>query len=349
MTEHIHQNEAARGQELEPALAFHDTLSKIIEFGQEATVMKFLTEDEASLYGSKLADMAQEKMSLIEGVREVDLTVSGEGVRVPNVTFIPAEFAEDRSGTAVILDTNQPLRKLELFEELPARFDAFCVRPMKSEADGMYHIEFSMLARVGRTEHHEIPIIEGMTLPLVSTMMHYRTLIALDGTSEVSVDEVVRKQELQESEALVEKYARNPVVGGAFGRYLNRTVTALRTENEQTFTDMKNVRLIRALGRAGAAQARVGMKESEIISRTLLYKFGHMRDMRVVYDEMQADDSTSVTKYASGKLVEVVMPRSIDDTAQASFALEGVSGPENDDPEEGIHLIPLTQIRTLRF
>jgi|GEM_PF-7093188 len=356
MSEREVQNETQQQKpvEVKSGEEFLKAYSVLENFGRQAKTMIFSTEQEATEACTLYVNRGVEELSKIEGIKTLDLVISGDGVSVPNVKIQP--LGQDDGGTeggnmgamgvATYLDPEMPIRKLDITEELPARFDNIYGKVHGHEA-GMYGVSFSMSVYVGGSRGI-VMNVPGYPDDFATVSTYHKAVVALDGTSSVSVEAIEKYREREAREAYVRRYEHSPITTGAFGVYLRRINQALSKE-EREFTHLNNVRLIRALGRIGAERAESGEAASDIISRTLLYRLGPMRSLRVAYDEVI--DETPTKGFVSGNLLEVIMPQAPGDGIAPAMAIEGIKSFElnPNDIEQGIHIVPMTRVRAFEF
>lgn len=348
--EYIEQNEPMESEILRAAHQFVAFTEKIRDF--EITAVTLRTQEDAEeakrLYTHHLLEAA----NAIEGVGLLDLTLSGEGVSVPNMTV--SKIGEDGElplGALVHVDHDEPMRKLQVAEDMSARFEGIWIDVKKSE--GGFRLATSLIVQIGETNQYGMNVIPDSPVSFVTVTANRRGLVALDGTADISVDVIEMDRITQESKQLAKKYANSPYVGGAFGRYLGRLESALRSEDEKSFTALKHPRIIRALGRAGAENAAENPKATIAIQDSLLHRIGQNRQLQIVYADKQLSTNGEIEtlrKYVNGRLLHVAVGGL--DSAEGGvpqFVLDGVSGEMNGIPDYGVHYIPLTQVEQFSF
>lgn len=341
-------NERYESVELRSGRQFLDFVEKMKDF--ELTSPSLLTLGDAEGARRMLLERYLNSANTIEGVNELDLTLSGDGVVVPNIsTYQLNKGDESQHGFMVTVDNEAQTRKLELAEDIPARFEGFLINI--DNGDLGFRLKTSLIVRMGQAHQFSMDIIPELGVPMVAATTNMRALVALDGSAHISVDALELERRNLENKEMARRYSRLPYVTGAFGKHLNRLELALQKDNKETFTSLNNPRIIRALGRTGAENASESSLAATVIEDSLLLRIGQNRELQIVYSERSATnhgEELKVRKYVKGRLLHVAVNGIIGEKIPR-FVLDGASSSLDGRPEYGVHYVPFTQVEQFSF
>lgn len=345
--EHVHQ-----GYSYEKDVAFDVKrfIENSIAFSKE--MPGFTTKEGAekarAIYTEQLISHAAE----IKDISEIDLTVSGEGVLIPALSVNDAHLDDDGGSSGVYMYTRNdaPMCSLDLGEEISVRFRGVNVQVV--EDDFGYKLKSSMIVALNTTLQKSMQVDPEIPVPFVHISIDRLGLVALDGSAGISVDLLEAEHLEQEAKERARQYTKTSFTGGAFGKYLNRLETAFSKADRTVYTELKNPRLVRALGRAAAEIIPADHRTLNTMQDTLLYRLGKDRLLDVTHANVAINDEGKIVHSkinVKGRLLHVAVENADGAGDSPQFVLEGMAQVDGNIPYQGTHYVPFTEVEQLSF
>lgn len=324
---------------MERALRFEGIINDIRRVNKSVESSVFKSEQGALSAKNILIAGVNDRLAAIGGVEDIELRLTGDRTFVPN-TFILRDEGDDSVGPSIgfRFDAEESMRELNAFESVTGIFKELVGTVVETD-DGRYGLHLYIVSELRPVETATVTANLGGRDHLVVSAVFFQGAITRLTTDDGVEIEYLHKERERRTE--LAEAARRGVIRGALRRQLSRIGQALHQENVSDFIPLKKLDMLQKIGEIGTEEVRADFSKSTVIGKAILHTIGKERALRVFYREDIGIRSVA------GKLVEVLMPLSEDDSMPPSLVIEGKS---NDGPPTGgLYQVELNSIYDVRF
>jgi hypothetical protein len=302
----------------------------------------YVSLDEATSSLHQINSFATAELSALKGVTNIELTLSGEGVRVPQLEAKEYHDSdEEHRGMVIAFNESAVLKPLELFETRHGSIEAVWTT-INSTPDGNgYTIEPNLVVRLKDIRTYPFTLNKSEA-SIADVHVVEKALVRLDGSSQISMRTL---EKIRSDGELHDHLAKFGILNSLFYRQLNNVQAALHNEHPTEFVDLIDIKKLHRIGTLGESLARKSYEHSHVISQSIMNTFGSERFVSVSYATILPNRKL-MTPSVKGKIIEVLMPQSFEDETEPSLILE-VAGDSSNSTR--ITKVPFAHIVDFKF
>lgn len=325
MAEHLYTPTSEKNDKFENERNLELLLGKIFKEARKLQSVTYPSGEEAQRTINDFNESSLEQLRKIDNIAAIDLLLSGEGVRVPNVTMQAIESQDIGLGIGAIIDNDAPFVSLAPFETVEARIGSLHGSLAEMGDEGKHTIRLFAIAVLKEVASESVTV-PGTNIPIMKMTVSRQALIDLSPNSVIEVDvlqkDVARKE-------MVEELAKLGIVNSLFKQQLNKLQQALYSEDPLQFTELTKLNFLYKLGELGAQQSRRSQQHSDAVSKAVLETIGDQRPLKITYKDPLESIENHV--YVTGHLIEVLMPSSYEDSLEPTLIVEVKSDTSSED------------------
>jgi len=327
MSEHLSADVEHIEELRTPEEQLETAIGTIRKYAETIAQLKFYTLDEARECMDQFTQESSDVLSAIHGRAEIELSMRGQGVFVPNVSFARVSSHDGESeGVALLHSKKQQLRTIEAYESESAYAEG--VWTGASLHEDSYRINAYLVTVLHGLDRTTVPLVDDPALLLTETITKRRALVKLDDTSEILVTSLERIRQKNELDIEIAKHGLTRTL---FKAQLNKLQSMFYIENTQDFTEMTNVKILQRIGMLGAMHARKGESYAMTVSSAILDAISKDKPVNISYS-IQMPNGTLGHSTRIGFVLDVIMPTSIDDSIEPAVVIDARDDINNNDP-----------------